>query len=300
MECLLWEQDMIYQDGHGTHQWFCAFDDPGIQELFGGFGDKKIVGLDGLDMHEFLEINGAVSGQTCLVVGAAEVYHDTIATSDIIALKPNGCTEAFLERPVGGAAFGAAAETAESERAPRLKFPKAVGAEAPILGTPDLIISGGSDGGIRGGASNSAGAPQPYRRPPKAVVGASAPLNRHRQLAPTTGDLNTLVIRVNANDNSPPSASDLSDDVFGDEYCLKSQYNRCSYGALTIAEYNTGDRGINVPTTAVGVVDISVDANSQGNTPSNFQNLANVEARNVFGVSNLNSLFDLVIFVSTG
>ena len=44
-----------------------------------------------------------------------------------------------------------------------------------------------------------------------------------RRLVPSIGTLNTLVVRVNALDNNPPSATALSSDVFYDPVNLKSQ-----------------------------------------------------------------------------
>jgi len=118
-----------------------------------------------------------------------------------------------------------------------------------------------------------------------------------RQLTSPTGTLNTLVVRVNANDNSPPPAADLSEDIFGDDYCLKSQYNQCSYGKLQIQEYIPGTIS-NVPTAAnaPGVIDIYVDANAEGTNHETIQDLANAALQAKLGTTNPGSIFDLVLF----
>jgi len=227
MKCRLWEQDMLYQDLTGHHQWFCSFDDNGIKELFGGFEDKIIVGMSGFDMKEFLEMNNAVSGKTVLVMRGAEVFHDTIAIrrEEIIDLEQSKPPREKGEAPIAGGFSAADADA----RAPRLKFPKpAVGAEAPILDlrvpieqidsleTPIVISRNprpvvGAEGNLRGnGPANSVEAPanDMYTRAPKAQIAAQAP-GYNRRLAPTTGVLKTLVVRVNAEDNNPPAAADL-------------------------------------------------------------------------------------------
>jgi len=117
-----------------------------------------------------------------------------------------------------------------------------------------------------------------------------------RKLASSTGTLNTLVVRVNALDASPtPSASQLSEDIFNDEYCLKSQYDRCSYGKLKIQEYIPGEGISNVSTEpdAPGVVDITIDIIAAGNTRVALENEANLKL-NEIGI--IGTQFDLVMF----
>jgi len=94
-----------------------------------------------------------------------------------------------------------------------------------------------------------------------------------RRLTPTNGILNTLVVRVNTQDRSPPSASQLSSDIFKDDYCLKSQYGKCSYDKLQVMEYES-ESIAGVPTAADGVIDIEVPATSEGSSKEDIQDLA--------------------------
>ena len=119
-----------------------------------------------------------------------------------------------------------------------------------------------------------------------------------RRLTSTTGTLNTLVVRVNALDRQPAPATILSEDIFQDEWCLKSQYNRCSYNQLRIQEYQPGVVNSYVPTApnAPGVVEININKNAVGNTKEQMQADANAKLREMFGVSDPGNLFDLVLF----
>jgi len=116
-----------------------------------------------------------------------------------------------------------------------------------------------------------------------------------RRLAPTNGILNTLVVRVNTQDRSPPSASQLSSDIFKDDYCLKSQYGKCSYDKLQVMEYESGSIA-GVLTAADGVIDIEVPATSQGSSREDIQDLANQAVRQLFNTNDPGSIFDLVLF----
>jgi len=116
-----------------------------------------------------------------------------------------------------------------------------------------------------------------------------------RRLAPTNGILNTLVVRVNTQDRSPPSASQLSSDIFKDDYCLKSQYGKCSYDKLQVMEYESGSIA-GVLTAADGVIDIEVPATSQGSSREYIQDLANQAVRQLFNTNDPGSIFDLVLF----
>lgn len=123
-----------------------------------------------------------------------------------------------------------------------------------------------------------------------------SPVNR--RLYTRTGVMNTLVVRVNANDNSPPSAASLSNDIFSDDYCLKSQFNTCSYGKLQIEEYVEGTIA-ELPTAAPGVVDLYVDANAEGNDSKTMESLANEALKTALGLSGSESpgdVFDLVLY----
>ena len=60
---------------------------------------------------------------------------------------------------------------------------------------------------------------------------------RHRRLAQSTGTLETLVIRVvDVDDNEPPSAKKLENDIFLDEVSLKKQYGKCSHDNIEIKQ----------------------------------------------------------------
>jgi hypothetical protein len=128
--------------------------------------------------------------------------------------------------------------------------------------------------------------------------GSKSMQKKRRHLASPTGTLNTLVVRVNALDNVPPPAAALSEDIFNDAYCLKSQYARCSYNKLQIQEYIPGNGISTVPTAtdAPGVVDVFVDANADGNTTPNMQEAANAALQTMFDVTDPGSLFDIVMF----
>jgi len=121
-------------------------------------------------------------------------------------------------------------------------------------------------------------------------------LPSERRLTSPTGTLKTLVVRVVATDNVPAPATALSEDIFDDEYCLKSQYNRCSYGELQIQEYQGDIPGFPTEPNAPGVVDVVVNTAANGNTRQAIQALANTELQNMLGVSDPGTVFDLVMF----
>jgi len=81
----------------------------------------------------------------------------------------------------------------------------------------------------------------------------------NRELAAKKGTLNTLVIRVVDSNGigADASISQLRDDIFEDEVCLKSQYERCSYGNLKIEAFN-GRTSTNKQING-GVVDLNVN-----------------------------------------
>jgi len=113
-----------------------------------------------------------------------------------------------------------------------------------------------------------------------------------------TGSLDTLVVRVVANDSQPPTAEALSEDIFNDSYCLKSQYAACSYGKLTIQEYLPGSGISNVPTVAgaPGIVEVNVQTNAIGNTKETIQDLAKAELNKLLDTNDPGSMFDIVMF----
>jgi len=68
---------------------------------------------------------------------------------------------------------------------------------------------------------------------------------RERDLAATTGELTTLVVRVIAPKGGPTASTEqLQNDVFEDRVCLKSQYAACSKDQLTIVPASVGNGGI--------------------------------------------------------
>jgi len=99
-----------------------------------------------------------------------------------------------------------------------------------------------------------------------------------RRLQHASGKKKTLVVRVNALDSSPPEATVLSENIFSDEYSLKTQFDRCSFGELTIQEYEPGTSSyipeIPTVTDAPGVIDIFIDANAIGANVSDFEEYA--------------------------
>jgi hypothetical protein len=136
-----------------------------------------------------------------------------------------------------------------------------------VIGIEALDFDDSVDGGPRD------------RKPPK---------TNSRKLAQKVGESIALVVRVSALDTTPTaSARQISEDVFNDEACLKTQYDQCSYGKLKIMEYKPGDgSGYDVPTAddAPGVVEISVNINATGATKNTVQMAANQELRELFGV----------------
>jgi hypothetical protein len=90
----------------------------------------------------------------------------------------------------------------------------------------------------------------------------------HRDLAPSTGTLETLVVRVIANNGvQPPSEMQLYDDIFDDSSSLKSQYGGCSKGQLNIIpteRYGSSTAGTTGGGNSerTGIVTVKVDVDS--------------------------------------
>jgi len=120
--------------------------------------------------------------------------------------------------------------------------------------------------------------------------------NNRRLSSWTIGELETLVIRVISSDGmEPPSANSLHDDIFADGACLKSQYDACSYGQLTIKEYQE-DIVNGVEPVEPGIIDVHININAQGNSRNALRKEAKQVAEEMFGGVTLNSIFDLVLF----
>ncbi len=75
-----------------------------------------------------------------------------------------------------------------------------------------------------------------------------------RRLAPSSGILRTLVVRVTGTKaggtlvSPTASAAQLIDDVFNDSACLATQFARCSNGALTISKPTKPVKEVTIPT----------------------------------------------------
>ncbi len=85
-------------------------------------------------------------------------------------------------------------------------------------------------------------------------------MRRGRNLAATTGSLNTLVMRVIDKDGrAPPSASQLEEDVFLDSMSLKTQYERCSHDNIEIVQaQNNGFYATQNNVDYQGIIDVQV------------------------------------------
>ena len=117
---------------------------------------------------------------------------------------------------------------------------------------------------------------------------------RRRNLAASSGTLKALVVRVISRIGIEPSASidQLRSDVFEDRFCLKSQYDACSHGRLTINPYHgitkTG-REVNR-----GVVNVRIDIDPSDGNKDEFEAKAKEKTTEIYG--DLASQFDLVMF----
>jgi hypothetical protein len=122
----------------------------------------------------------------------------------------------------------------------------------------------------------------------------------NRRLQSATGILNTLVVRVNTPDSSPPEATVLSEDIFSDEYSLKTQFDRCSFGKLQIQKYETesiSELCLETITDAPGVVDIFVEANAEGALVDDFEFLAESAFKDMLDITqDPGDLFDIVMY----
>lgn len=108
-----------------------------------------------------------------------------------------------------------------------------------------------------------------------------------RLLADSFGTLDTLVIRVIADNNSQISASanQLKSDIFTDAFCLKTGYAQCSKDQLIINPApNVGDGGI---------VDVKISSNPSDGNDSTLREQAVSKATQQYGT--LHSKFDLVM-----
>ena len=235
VSCRLWQNCIAFDENRkDAHHWECDFND---DTLAFGAVDKLVSITDVEDVNGFLEINGAASGQSVLVLSQVKIreYQIDVESEDIVAIReydPNG----------------------DPER------------------VDDGIVVGDKP-------------PRPLK-----TVG------RGRRLAETTGSLTTLVVRVKANDREPPAAAALSEDIFFDDVCLKSQYDKCSYGKLKIEEYDGSNTNLPTPN-ATGVIEIDVEVNAEGNTKEEIQRIVNTKLKEMLGVNDPRNVgIDLVMF----
>ncbi|VEU38829.1 unnamed protein product [Pseudo-nitzschia multistriata] len=120
---------------------------------------------------------------------------------------------------------------------------------------------------------------------------------RHRQLAKTTGNLKTLVLRVVDGSGTAPelSTAKLRDDLFTDSLSLKTQYKACSNGRIDIIER--------------GIVDVKVKEIAQvtkvmyngrplelGNNSELEKQARKIASNRYAGGGDLSAKFDLVIY----
>jgi len=262
IRCRLWQNCIIFQDDRGDqHRWECVFTDSKFAGQIGGNENRRVSIRDVPSTNEFLEVNGAESGSTDLVLSFADIDDHAIQVdyNDIIGVEYN---------PEGRDNEN----TGDENR---------------------------GDGRVGGGGGKGGG-----------LKRLKIPNRNRRQLGgQTMGEMKTLVVRVSTNDSSPSdNAAQISSDVFADDWCLKSQYAKCSYNQLIIVEYEDGEfYGVN--TDAPGLIELQIDTNAfcggagQDACPSNtdtisddMQNLANAGLRALFGDVDPGTLFDLVLF----
>eukprot|EP00537_Pseudo-nitzschia_pungens_P001525 CAMPEP_0172360084 /NCGR_PEP_ID=MMETSP1060-20121228/4171_1 /TAXON_ID=37318 /ORGANISM="Pseudo-nitzschia pungens, Strain cf. cingulata" /LENGTH=722 /DNA_ID=CAMNT_0013081965 /DNA_START=21 /DNA_END=2186 /DNA_ORIENTATION=- len=116
-----------------------------------------------------------------------------------------------------------------------------------------------------------------------------------RDLGGKTGVLTTLVIRISdSNDIAPTSdVSQLENDFFDDESCLKTRYKACSYGKLEIEPFSgITETGVKVNN---GVVDVKINFDLSTNNHRNMlQQAAVADAIDQLGDFDT---YDLVAFV---
>jgi len=109
---------------------------------------------------------------------------------------------------------------------------------------------------------------------------------RRRRLAPSTGTLQTLVVRtIDGNQqHTQLTTAKLDNDVFGDSSNLKTRYEECSYNKVTIEN--------------AGIVDISTDAVANSNHYKTIEYGARDAVNEAYGGSytTLSEKFDLVMF----
>ena len=120
----------------------------------------------------------------------------------------------------------------------------------------------------------------------------------HRRHLEMTGTRTVLVVRVIANGVSPTlSSEDLARSVFGtadsdgntNDFNLASGFAQCSYNQL-LFEPTPNDIAEN------GVYTVSIDETAEGASAASIRNAALEQLKDDLGTSDLNSLFDHVIF----
>lgn len=118
-------------------------------------------------------------------------------------------------------------------------------------------------------------------------------INNGRRRLTTKGTRSVIVIRgIGADSESTKTKSQLADDIFGTEgdvLNFKSQFEACSYGALTF-EPATEIEGI-----TNGVYDVEISQNIEGADEEDLENEFLDQATTDLGVSSLSLLANHVI-----
>ena len=120
---------------------------------------------------------------------------------------------------------------------------------------------------------------------------------RRRNLAPTSGTLQALVIRVTDSQGKAPepTATQLREDVFRDDVSLSTGYDACSFGKLAIEPYNGMAPEKNVAIeNGVYELEVDYDVTAEGATTGGLQQAAFDKTDEVLG--DLRAQFGLVLF----
>jgi len=161
------------------------------------FGGVRMAEISGLTMEELNEKN-ATSGGTVLRVGSSSYVETQIPLQN----EDNVFLRGFLSR----------AATSDSNLG--------------VAGPPILHIAPDDENVIE--EMDEATDPRHYKHRRKMI-------EQRRRLAKTTGNLETLVIRVVDKDGLGPSTTkQLDDDIFTDNVSLKTQFTKCSHNNINI------------------------------------------------------------------
>jgi hypothetical protein len=116
---------------------------------------------------------------------------------------------------------------------------------------------------------------------------------RRRRLTDTMGDLETLVVRLKDKNGLLPTRSkhDMHADVFQDQHNLKSQMKACSYNKarITKTDHSKAPNGI-------AEIQMSIAIEDGKTLHYDVASSARAATSSYFGTSNLENLFDIVIY----